>query len=493
MLILLAILAIACVLVPNIFIRLVIAAAGLLLFSFWLTIRSASNHQGEGKSKTDSKMMPSRELLSSTKLKGDVLLAERTKFLRQYREEAVAALCGYYVDTGKGSYQYRVDNLAYYKAIAEANSKAVVKNDDDYDLDDIKENEEGIDLRSALVGEDLRFKVLNAQKPINNKKLMKECGYFGIDKNGKEVYARGHFYEAVESLSKAEHPASSDKIKGNIRESKSNLCTKIKITVIESGGEYTVGTLCEPKAAAVIETINSGRMGSFGTLVDGESFEASNYDDLCHLYGPSIWNEAQIIVEDISFSGSGEDINSNIIFSGRLGDTSIGRINSHVDTEIRLHHDTNDLIICSGKTEKRIHFCAEMALSSEEPFDLSKLCLYTVNTDSPFPNDDDILDCILYLKELPMSSVIDVARRFYGNEFEDAWIEDEDFCLDTLNGIFDSDDKQCRAIVSELIKQHSAEVLSVEGKGEWESDYIKVLRPISVWPAKYKEELLFEK
>ena len=39
-----------------------------------------------------------------------------------------------------------------------------------------------------------------------------------------------------------------------------------------------------------------------------------------------------------------------------------------------------------------------------------------------------------------------------------------------------------------LIERHSAEVLSVEGKGEWESDYFKISKGNGS-----KEEILFEK
>ena len=63
-----------------------------------------------------------------------------------------------------------------------------------------------------------------------------------------------------------------------------------------------------------------------------------------------------------------------------------------------------------------------------------------------------------------------------------------DFYLNTLNDILNSEDQAGMNLAINLIERHSAEVLSVEGKGEWESDYFKISRGNGS-----KEEILFEK
>ena len=199
-------------------------------------------------------------------------------------------------------------------------------------------------MTERLTGEDLLAKneVLSALS-YDEFEIAKQCGY--VDEEGK-VFLKSWMRETMnakggkfpsrndEGISESEWRKRNEAYENSeesIEESSENInnensiTTKgperiIRITLIETGGEFTSGTISNDETIDFLRNkIKDGVMSSY---FDG--FDASHYDNEFHVYGPHVPDSTVIIEESYDVEVEYDDErNYSGIFTGKLAETGI--------------------------------------------------------------------------------------------------------------------------------------------------------------------------
>ena len=245
----------------------------------------------------------------------------------------------------------------------------------------------------------------------------------------------------------------------------------IKITVIETGGEFTVGKVSDEETIkAIREKIEEGEMSSNFDYGDGNYFDASSFNDFFGVYGPHIPGSKVLIEESLD----GKKFNE--IYDGPIEDTDIRLFLSSNPTPDNLISN-EQLLIFTYKYEKRIHCTFQINVPINNEFDLKDIYLGYMLMDETIFTEDEILEHILYIPKNEMESYIKEVNKKFDADYE---YDDYDGLEELLRDEFEGKSE----IAKKIIEKHSINYDYCEGKGEWENDYIKVVDS--------SDEILFE-
>ena len=246
----------------------------------------------------------------------------------------------------------------------------------------------------------------------------------------------------------------------------------IKITVIETGGEFTGGIVSDKKTIQVIkEKIDEGEMSSNFDYGEGENFDACSINDFFGIYGPQIPGSNVLIEESV------EDEEFKEIFDGSIEDTDIRIFESSNPYPGDLISE-DQLLVYTYKYEKRINCEFQINIPKSVEFDFKDIYLGYMLMDETIFTEDQILEYILYIPKNEVGQYIKEYEKISGFNYEE---EDQQQLMDDLIGEIFSDYPD---LAKKIIDNHSINYDNCEGKGEWENDYIKVVES--------SEEILFE-
>mgnify|MGYP001445317152 CR=1 FL=1 len=206
-------------------------------------------------------------------------------------------------------------------------------------------------------------------------------------------------------------------INDDIKDSSSTKVDRIiRITIINAGGEYTGGSISNNSSINNIkQSILNGNIQSIIDFPNGESFDATDYDDIFHFYGPELGDElAEVLIEETSDLTNKNDWDKNykIIYSGKYVDSKINEHNTcnpsawkemfigfgALEVGETKYFDKNDLLIFNYKLEKRIHYSVSLKLEKGEKFKLGCLNVGCFWADELFPSEL-VPEYVLYIPE----------------------------------------------------------------------------------------------
>ena len=246
----------------------------------------------------------------------------------------------------------------------------------------------------------------------------------------------------------------------------------VRITVIETGGEFTGGTITDKDTVeAIKQKIEDGEMSSNFDFGEGDPFDACSFNDFFGIYGPHVPG-CKVRIEE---SNNGKDGDFEETYEGPIEDTDIRTfMSSNPYPEKKITKD--QLRIYTYKYEKRIHTEFTIPIPEGEDFDLKDIYLGGMNMDETLFTDDEILEHILYI---PKKDLDPYLEEYTEDELEDD--EDRQELMDDLIPEIFSDSPE---LAKKIIDKHTIYADNSEGKGEWENDYVKIVDS--------SDEILFE-
>ena len=326
--------------------------------------------------------------------------------------------------------------------------------------------------KRRLVGEELWDKISRASKPIDHNRLMRECGYSGLDEQGQEYFERTLFMEELDKQivdTKAQRDSIKKANEGKISKTKSREAEGnelIRLTIVETGGHYTIGQISDINMSKQVKKrIKNSQMSPYFDLDTGAHFDASDYNDILDIYGPHVPG-SHLIIEDESF---------NEIYCGPFNDSPINQFqssNPYVNRLMIPPKTADDLIVFNKKIEKRIHYSLEIVAEANVPIRLEEIYVGYCLMDETFDTDDEILEYVLYIpNKNALEYYIDWCRL---SECELDGSESVDDFREYISEIFEDDDLRTK-----ILDSHRLSAVAIEGKGEWECNYLKVAEATS--------------
>ncbi len=289
----------------------------------------------------------------------------------------------------------------------------------------------------------------------------------------------------------------STKKKATKKKSTTKKATKkiVRLTVINSGGVFTGGVITDEHVKEKLrEKIDEGSVNSgtdyyrFMEFDDGESFDAYNYTDILGHYGPNVLGST-ILVEESNDIDKDED---DKVYKTDIEDTEITQFISSnpspadagmyfngsawvADPELvdKSNYSEDDLIIYSQKTEKRIHYPVLIEIDDEEEFELSNVYIGSMSMDETI-SQDEIIEIVLYI---PKNKAIEYIKEYFQDAYDDDDLLSRDLVqefIDCLNDIFLRQSDAETELREKIINNHQIDPGDVEGKGEWENDYVQI-------------------
>ena len=240
----------------------------------------------------------------------------------------------------------------------------------------------------------------------------------------------------------------------------------IKLTVINGGGEFTGGFVTESGVKEKLrEKIESGSVNSWMDFEDGTDFETSYYVDIFHQYGPNVpgaiiqLDETTDIEED-EYSRSYEEY-----FSKDIDETEINQFtSSNPDLYVldKSNYSDDDLVIFSQKIEKRIHYSVIFEVDKREDVVLSNIYIGSMNMDETI-SSDEIIEDFLYI---PKDKATEYTKEYLKDNYDNG-------CLlaDYLSEIYSEEHE----LKEKIRNNHLMPPEDIQGKGEWENDYVKII------------------
>jgi hypothetical protein len=258
----------------------------------------------------------------------------------------------------------------------------------------------------------------------------------------------------------------------------------VRLTVINSGGVFTGGVITDEHVKEKLrEKIDEGSVNSWMEFDDGESFDALDYSNILGHYGPNVPGST-IRVEVSNDIDKDEDAKVyEKISSTDIEDTEISQFTSSnpypedpglVDQS---NYSEDDLIFYSQKTEKRIHYPVLIEIDDEEEFELSNVYIGSMNMDETI-SQDEIIEIVFYI---PKSKAIEYVKEYLQDSYDD-----DELLNDYLADIYsEPSPRELSRLTSQrvgqiaelrktIIDNHQIDPGDVEGKGEWENDYVQI-------------------
>ena len=265
---------------------------------------------------------------------------------------------------------------------------------------------------------------------------------------------------SVSKLNFLRQKKSSDK--GRNKESKSKI---IRITVSCTGGNYTCGVINDEDIKESVRfNIDEESVQSTMFFEDGTVFDSSEYDNIVGSYGPTI-PESEVLVEvsnDVDTEDD-DDRNYSELINKQIDETDINWFVSLAPNLDELEEvEEDDLIFFNKKVEKRISYSIIIEIDQNENIDLSDIYLGTVMMDELFGEEDYILQEALYI---PKGKAIEYLQEFLGENFNES-----ENLSDHIEEIYG----ESVELREKIRNNHLIQPTYVGGKGEWDSDYVKV-------------------
>ena len=239
----------------------------------------------------------------------------------------------------------------------------------------------------------------------------------------------------------------------------------IRITVSCTGGNYTCGIVDDEDIKENIRfNIDEESVQSTMFFEDGTIFDSSEYDNIVGAYGPTV-PESTISVEESNDTDTEDDEERNYkeLLKKEIDGTEINWfVCSSPNLDELEEVEEDDLIFFNKKIEKRINYTVLLELNKNEEIDLNNIFLGTVMMDELFGEEDYILHEVLYIAKEKAAEYI---KEFLGNNYNN-----EDNLADHIEEIY-SESSELR---DKIRNNHLIQPVYVGGKGEWESDYVKV-------------------
>lgn len=238
----------------------------------------------------------------------------------------------------------------------------------------------------------------------------------------------------------------------------------IRLTIVNTGGEFTGGIIDDGQIIDNLQKqISVGSLNSYMEFDDGSSFESSNYTDILHAYGPHVPDSMVIIEISSDLDQSDYDRVYQEVGSYNIDDTQINQFtcaNPSYDPGKVVRHSDNAIVFFTQKIEKRIHY--PVVFEGIDRLVFNDIYVGSINMDESI-SGDEILHEVLYI---PKSQ----ANR-YLREYLQTGLSDTDSLSDYLTDIYEENHP-----LKEIIrKNHLISPGDIEGKGEWENDYVKLL------------------
>ena len=265
---------------------------------------------------------------------------------------------------------------------------------------------------------------------------------------------------SVSKLNFLRQKKSSDKVRN--KESKSKI---IRITVSCTGGNYTCGVINDEDIKESVRfNIDEESVQSTMFFEDGTVFDSSEYDNIVGSYGPTI-PESEVLVEVSNDADTEDDDDRNYseLFNKQIDETDINWFVSLAPNLDELEEvEEDDLIFFNKKVEKRISYSIIIEIDQNENIDLSDIYLGTVMMDELFGEEDYILQEALYI---PKGKAIEYLQEFLGENFNES-----ENLSDHIEEIYG----ESVELREKIRNNHLIQPTYVGGKGEWDSDYVKV-------------------
>lgn len=238
----------------------------------------------------------------------------------------------------------------------------------------------------------------------------------------------------------------------------------VRITIINTGGEFTGGVIDDEELIANLkDRIDQDSVNSFMEFDDESVFSASDYTSILHAYGPNLPNAEILVEESFDIDEDDEDRVYSEVLSDDLDNTPVHQFccsNPWLDSESASQYSDDDLVIYTQKIEKRIHYSVIIECPTDD-FDLSEIYIGTMNMDETI-SDDEIVHEVLYI---PKSNADQYLRDFLQEEPDDG-----SDLTEYLSDIY----RDAHELKDVIRNSHLLIPENVEGKGEWENDYIKI-------------------
>ena len=235
----------------------------------------------------------------------------------------------------------------------------------------------------------------------------------------------------------------------------------VRLTFINTGGEFTGGVIEDHDLLVNIKSkIKGGVVNSYMEFDDGSDFGSWNFTNILHAYAPNVPN-ANVLIEISSDASNDEYEEFNSISIDESGINQFTCSNPYFDSDSSGKYEDGALVFFSQKIEKRIHYPVVFD-NLPEDIDLTDVYVGSINMDETI-SMDEILHEVLYIPKFKAG--------IYLREFLQHEPSQNDSLADYMADIYLSDHPLRNTIRS----NHLIAPSDIEGKGEWENDYVKIL------------------
>ena len=244
-----------------------------------------------------------------------------------------------------------------------------------------------------------------------------------------------------------------------------------RLTIIGWGGEYIGGTITDPVMIKNIKkAIKEGSVSSSMDFPDETQFEDFQHANFFQAYGPNVVN-AKATLERIETTDGGaeeeheeqeiKDLEEAGICLFRTSNPDFDDLRDNDDRGL----DKSSLVFYTQKTEKRIHHPSIITLPDGESFDFSCVYLGSMLMDETIDNSE-ILEDVLYIPKAQANQYLKDYFEMTGTELDEA---------DQLRDHIDSIYYEQPGLRDMIREKHLCQAEDIEGKGEWENDYVKII------------------
>lgn len=237
----------------------------------------------------------------------------------------------------------------------------------------------------------------------------------------------------------------------------------IKLTIVNAGGEFTGGSIDDSETTEQItNSINSGEFDfdAFESITD---VDITEYDNFFHVYGPNL-PYSDIIIEETNDVDVADDYDRNYspVAKVSIDESDINQFSTEnpYPNDFIERLNLNGLMVYSQKVEKRIHYPVIIQLDDNQELELDDIYIGSVNMDETI-SGDEIVDIVLHI---PKDKALLYIKEYLKDDYEDEPLSDY------ISEIF----MENHPVKETILKNHTIEPEEIEGKGEWENNYIKI-------------------
>ena len=240
----------------------------------------------------------------------------------------------------------------------------------------------------------------------------------------------------------------------------------VKITFINTGGQFNAGIISDVKIKNNLKkAMLDSSVKSLMLFDDGAEFDAGSYIDVFHVYGPNV-NGSTLLLEvtqgSDAVAGNWSDVDCERY---EINETSVKIFTSEnpsgIYSQERFQED--DLVCYNQKIEKRIEYTCVLNIPDSDDFNIADVYVGAINLDETISNDE-IVNCLFYFPENQAAKTLNQYSQEFNEKFRTI--------RDLIEFIFDVNENP--ELRDKFIRENNISATRIEGKGEWENDYIKI-------------------